>query len=608
GSAINLAPEKDQVVFLQQLHDQQLTVWSNCSRFWPSSQISQQKVQVSFKLQFAAVTNGSSAVNENLPNIQTKNDTKVRASERPLKTIEGYQSHLVIILDLKIFIKEIIKQLSLPARLSQVAKEDLQISRDDLLRFLQQHAEKAVIQPNILVKKAKGWYQKMEKPLKIYFPPVEHVMREQNIIGAYEFIELFCELIVARLPIIESQKNCPNDLLEAISSLIFAAPRCADIPELSEIRSHFGLKYGKEFVASAAELRPACGVNRTVIEKLSARAPSGEEKLKIMKEIAKEYQIKWDPSEAEKDLFKPPEDLLNGPSKFVGATKIPTEPNKESYRSVSGNKYETDTQVFTSKMPDSSGTSGSADATHYMAPSMSNISKGSTTSGMPSIEDSKSDTRDRTDSSVSSSNVEQKPTQAPASEKSMKATDLHQENLEKTSFHSLSSVKRNTLTPTNTPGEEYDSSQQSASHRINQSNTSNASSNVSNGIGVSSSQEWNMNFTDVASAARAAAFSAEMASEAAKAAAELSKHNTLQKKDSSKTKATSFGPSSSDRESMELNSPRITQRPSSNEYVQPEIQPLHGNDLSGRHYVESHSENANSHHSASWQSSQQKGT
>jgi hypothetical protein len=50
--------------------------------------------------------------------------------------------------------------------------------------------------------------------------------------------------------------------------LIFAAPRCADIPELIEIRSLFGSKYGKEFVAAAAELRPDCGVNRMVSPRL----------------------------------------------------------------------------------------------------------------------------------------------------------------------------------------------------------------------------------------------------------------------------------------------------------------------------------------------------
>jgi hypothetical protein len=93
---------------------------------------------------------------------------------------------------------------------------------------------------------------------------VEHVMREQNIITAYEFIELYSELLVVRLPIIEKQSECPLDLREAISSLIYAAPRCADVEELGQVRAILAAKYGKEFVAAAAELRPDCGVSRNV--------------------------------------------------------------------------------------------------------------------------------------------------------------------------------------------------------------------------------------------------------------------------------------------------------------------------------------------------------
>jgi hypothetical protein len=41
---------------------------------------------------------------------------------------------------------------------------------------------------------------------------VEHVIREENIMAAYDMLELFCELIVVRLPIIDSQRLCPMDL------------------------------------------------------------------------------------------------------------------------------------------------------------------------------------------------------------------------------------------------------------------------------------------------------------------------------------------------------------------------------------------------------------
>lgn len=35
---------------------------------------------------------------------------------------------------------------------------------------------------------------------------VEHVVREEKMMAAYELVEIFCELIAARFPIIESQK------------------------------------------------------------------------------------------------------------------------------------------------------------------------------------------------------------------------------------------------------------------------------------------------------------------------------------------------------------------------------------------------------------------
>lgn len=152
---------------------------------------------------------------------------------------------------------------------------------------------------------------------------VEHVIREQNIMAANEMIEIFCELLVARLSIISRQRECPADLKEGISSLIFAAPRCSDIPELLAIRDIFEKKYGKDFVSAATDLRPDCGVNRILIDKLSVRTPKGEVKLKLMKEIAKEYQIEWNSTESEAELLKPAEERIEGPQTFVSAASMP---------------------------------------------------------------------------------------------------------------------------------------------------------------------------------------------------------------------------------------------------------------------------------------------
>ena len=39
-----------------------------------------------------------------------------------------------------------------------------------------------------------------------YETQVEHIVREENMMAAQEIIELFCELVAVRLPIIESQR------------------------------------------------------------------------------------------------------------------------------------------------------------------------------------------------------------------------------------------------------------------------------------------------------------------------------------------------------------------------------------------------------------------
>ncbi|CAL9045802.1 uncharacterized protein LOC135638664 isoform X2 [Musa acuminata AAA Group] len=139
---------------------------------------------------------------------------------------------------------------------------------------------------------------------------VEHIIREENMMAAQEILELFCELIAVRLPIIESQRECPLDLKEAISTICFAAPRCADLPELQQVQMLFAAKYGKEFATAATYLLPDCGVNRQVIELLSIRVPSVETKMKLLKEIAEQHELDWDPSVTENEFRKPHEDLL----------------------------------------------------------------------------------------------------------------------------------------------------------------------------------------------------------------------------------------------------------------------------------------------------------
>ncbi|KAK8509061.1 hypothetical protein V6N13_062115 [Hibiscus sabdariffa] len=152
---------------------------------------------------------------------------------------------------------------------------------------------------------------------------VEHVVNEEKIMAAYDLLEIYCELIAARMQMIESQKNCPIDLKEAISSVIFASARCEEIPELKEVTTHLTAKYGKDFASAALELRPDCGVGRLLVEKLSVKAPDGQTKLKILTAIAEEHNIKWDPESFGAKESKIYDDMLNGPNALFEAKQIP---------------------------------------------------------------------------------------------------------------------------------------------------------------------------------------------------------------------------------------------------------------------------------------------
>jgi hypothetical protein len=59
------------------------------------------------------------------------------------------------------------------------------------------------------------------------------------------------------------------------------------------------------------------------LKKISVRAPSAEVKFKLLKEIAEQDEVEWDPSNTEAELFKLHEDLLDGPTQFFNGSKIP---------------------------------------------------------------------------------------------------------------------------------------------------------------------------------------------------------------------------------------------------------------------------------------------
>ncbi|KAG6511625.1 IST1-like protein [Zingiber officinale] len=120
----------------------------------------------------------------------------------------------------------------------------------------------------------------------------EQVIKEQSTVEAFEILSHYCHLLTERIGLLQEHKECPEELREATSSLIFTSSRCAvELPELAKVSAIFSNKYGKEFASAAVELRNRCRVNPELIQKLSTRSPSLEVKQRTTKEIAAERGI-----------------------------------------------------------------------------------------------------------------------------------------------------------------------------------------------------------------------------------------------------------------------------------------------------------------------------
>ncbi|XP_015784190.1 IST1 homolog [Tetranychus urticae] len=123
---------------------------------------------------------------------------------------------------------------------------------------------------------------------------VEAIIREDYLVEALEIVEMYCDLLLTRFGLIEQMKTLDDGLAEAISSIIWVAPRIADISELKIIVDLLTQKYGKQYVMAVRE-----GAIKTVNENLKKKM-NIEELPKIMVErymieIAKDQNVNYVP-------------------------------------------------------------------------------------------------------------------------------------------------------------------------------------------------------------------------------------------------------------------------------------------------------------------------
>ncbi|KAF9622378.1 hypothetical protein IFM89_031181 [Coptis chinensis] len=93
---------------------------------------------------------------------------------------------------------------------------------------------------------------------------------------------------------ISKHLDCPNDINEAVSSLLFASARFGDLPELIKLRKLFSERYGQRFAVTAVELSYGNLVNPQIIENLCTKSIPDHLKLDLMKEIARDNGLELD--------------------------------------------------------------------------------------------------------------------------------------------------------------------------------------------------------------------------------------------------------------------------------------------------------------------------
>jgi len=129
---------------------------------------------------------------------------------------------------------------------------------------------------------------------------VEGLIQEESMAVAFEVLELYCELLVVRVQLISHSKSIPEDMQEALASIVYAAQRCSSqLPELAKVRDQLGHKYGRDWI-QRAQNDATCvqeKVSPRLVDSLAIRAPPAERKMELLADIAQEFNVDWDPSE-----------------------------------------------------------------------------------------------------------------------------------------------------------------------------------------------------------------------------------------------------------------------------------------------------------------------
>lgn len=138
---------------------------------------------------------------------------------------------------------------------------------------------------------------------------MEQYLRDTSVTESYDVLQAYIELLIARVPLIESTPvfdNLPGDCKEAVASVVFAASRISNV-ELRDAVSQLSAQYSPAVIDPivACTGPNAHCINPMIASKLGGTTPDDYEILDGLKAIAMEENIDWLAPAEPDDLRKP---------------------------------------------------------------------------------------------------------------------------------------------------------------------------------------------------------------------------------------------------------------------------------------------------------------
>lgn len=158
---------------------------------------------------------------------------------------------------------------------------------------------------------------------------VEHIIREDYLVEAMELVEMYCDLLLSRFGLLQEIKGLEPSIAEAVSSLLWVAPRLgSEVAELKIISEQLSYKFGKKYTEDCRS-SSIDTISEKLKHKLSLQAPPKILIEKYLIEIAKIFNIQYEPDPQvmrEYEQAKGVDALLfdmNGPNNLGGLPRPP---------------------------------------------------------------------------------------------------------------------------------------------------------------------------------------------------------------------------------------------------------------------------------------------